>query len=187
MICFFLLVSSFFNTKNFSLKCKIFEESILRFPEGSFKPSKWAPLISVPRTIQVKMSFKSIVQKLAAKECYFGFRKQAHMSFFHQPLAAFWAKQRENLEEKKETFRARAGPLHIPFSSITSLILGHRCSFWMSDAAGRCFPLSPLSLPQSVYSCLPVSLHLQSSLNARPKGFFPPHTKGHFPVICSFF
>lgn len=98
----------------------------------------------------------------------------------HPSLAALWAKQTENLEEKKETFRAHAGPLHIPFLSITSLILGHRCSFWMSEAAGRCFLLSPLSLPQSVYSCLPVSLHHQFSLNTRPKAFFPPHTKGQF-------
>lgn len=186
MICFLLLVSSFFNTKNFSLKCEIFEESISRFPEGSFKPSKWVPLISVPRTIQVKMSFKSLIQKLAAKECYFGFRKQAHMSFFHQPLTAFWAKQTKS-RGKKETLRAHAGPLRIPFLSITSLMLGHRCSSWRSEAAGGCFPLSALSLPQSVYSCLPVSLHLQSSLNTHPKGFCPPHTKGHFSVICSLF
>lgn len=49
----------------------------------------------------------------------------------------------------------------------------------------RCFPLSPLSLPQSVYSCLPVSPHLQSSLTARPKGCISPHTKGRWAVMCS--
>jgi len=114
MICFLLLVSSFFNTKNF-LKCEIFEESISRFPGGSFKPSKWVPLISVPRTIQVKMSFKSLIQKLAAKECYFGFRKQAHMSFLHQPLTAFWAKQTENLEEKKKLSEPTLGPFAFLF------------------------------------------------------------------------
>lgn len=93
---------------------------------------------------------------------------------------------------KKETFRARFGPLCIPFLSITRLILGHRCSFWMSDATGRCFPLNmlslSLSLSQSVYSCFPFSLHLQFLLlTARPKGFFPPHTKGHFSITCSLF
>lgn len=62
----------------------------------------------------------------------------------------------------------------------------------MSDATGRCFPLNmlslSLSLSQSVYSCFPFSLHLKFLLlTARPKGFFPPHTKGHFSITCSLF
>lgn len=89
---------------------------------------------------------------------------------------------------KKETFRACFGPLRIPFLSITRLVLGHRCSFWMSDAADRCFPLNPLSLSQSVYSSFPFSPHLKFLLlTARPTGFFPPHTKGRFSITCSLF
>lgn len=123
------------------------------------------------------MSFPSVILKLAYNEWFSCIKKQDHMSLFHQSLAAFWAKQTENLEEKEETSRAHFGPPRIPFLSTTRLILGHRCSFWMSDA-GRCFPLNPLSLPQSVYSCFSFSLHLKLSLTARPKGFSPPCHKG---------
>lgn len=133
------------------------------------------------------MSFKSIILKLASKECYCSIKKQDHMSYFiRSDPGSILGKANRKSRGKKETFRARFGPPRIPFLSITRLILGHRCSFWMSDA-GRCFPLNPLSLPQSVYSCFPFGLHLKFSLAARPKVFFPPHTKGHLSIISSLF
>jgi hypothetical protein len=81
------------------------------------------------------------------------------MSSFHQSLAAFWAEQTEKSQGKKKKKPNHPEPVLGPFAfrflSIARLILGHRCSFWMSDPGDRCFPLNLLSLPQSVYSVFP--------------------------------
>ena len=67
------------------------------------------------RTIQVTCLFKSVIPKLASKECYSSLEKQAHMSYFIRTLAALWVKQTGNLEERKKLSEPALGPLAFLF------------------------------------------------------------------------
>lgn len=55
------------------------------------------------------MSFYSVTLKC------FSIQKQDHMSLLLQALAAFWAKQTENLEEKKKRSEPALGPFTFLF------------------------------------------------------------------------
>lgn len=61
------------------------------------------------------MSFYSVTLKLVSKESCFSIQKQDHMSLLLQALAAFWAKQTENLEEKKKRSEPALGPFTFLF------------------------------------------------------------------------
>lgn len=91
-----------------------------------------------------KMPLTPTILQLASEECYFSLQKQDPLRLPHQSLAAFWAKRTAN-REQRELWSLLWAPPH-SFLSVTRLVLGSRCSAWMSDAAGRCFPLNPLSL-----------------------------------------
>lgn len=106
------------------------------------------------QSIQVTTIFNQKLAPLASQACSFISERQDHTSSSH-PWQHSGQSKRKNIEEKKKKKRKRNSQsllwaLHIPFLSITRLIPGHRCSFWMSDPADRCFPLSLLSLSLSI-------------------------------------
>ena len=126
------------------------------------------------------MSFWVSHSKAGFQEVLLQPREAGPHEIFHQNPGSSLSRADRKSRGEKEPFRARSGPPRIPFLNITRLILGHRCSIWTSDA-GRCFPLNPLSLPQSVYCYFPLGLHLKLLLTARP------HTKRHVSSISSLF
>lgn len=158
-----MICSTFPNRAKFYLKCKISEESISRFPEVSLSKVNGLIWTRVSGTTQVKCLrdhskvsiWGTLLQHQETGPC------ESILSVPGSILGK--ANRKSRRKKKKETFRAHFGPLCIPFLSITRLILRHRCSFWMSEAAGRCFPLNPLSLPLNLFIAVSLSACTSSS------------------------